>query len=111
VAWLATVCVVGLALWQWPLTPTVLERAGNKVADGPSAVIVADRQYPAWVRVAVDECATIANDDPGDHTVAGVVVPAGERTPLCGQTAGIHRLQVDDIPFSGGWLIVDDQAP
>ncbi len=111
VAWLGIVGVAGLLLWQWPLTPTDLERAGNEVAEGPSAVIVGDRQYPAWIRVAVNECATIANDDPDEHTVTAVVIPAGGEMQLCDRAAGIHRLQVDDTPFSGGWLIVDDQAP
>ncbi len=111
VATLAIVGLAALALWQWPLAPTALERTGIEVTGGPSAVLVDDRQYPTWVRVGVGECATLRNDDLGSHGVAGLTLAASEEATVCDRPPGIHRLQVDEIPFSGGWLIVDDQAP
>lgn len=111
VATVALLVVAGLVLWQWPLTPTALEGAGNSVAQLPSAVIVADRQYPAWIRVPVGDCAVLRNDDDTPHVVGDRTVAAGTTIDVCDRPPGIHRLQVDEIPFSGGWLIVDDQVP
>lgn len=102
--------LVGLALWQWPLSPTRLEQQGNAVAAGPSAVIVNGRMFPTWARVGVDDCITIRNDDAVTHHLDDYGITASEVVSICDRGAGIHRLQVDEVPFSGGWLIVDDQA-
>lgn len=102
--------LVGLGLWQWPLSPTTLEQKGNAVAAGPSAVIVDGRMFPTWLRVGVGECVTIGNDDAESHGLSNIDLPASAEVSICDRAAGIHRLQVDGVPFSGGWLIVDDQA-
>lgn len=102
--------LVGLALWQWPLSPTTLEQRGSAVAAGPSAVIIDGRLFPTWLRVGVGGCVTIRNDDTNSHGLSDIELPSSENVSICDRAAGIHRLQVDGVPFSGGWLIVDDQA-
>jgi hypothetical protein len=76
--------VVVLALWHQPL--------GAGRADATTS-IVGDRFSPAWVRVPVGGCIDIEDGADVQHR--------------CFSEAGVHRLRVDDRPYSGGFVIVD----
>lgn len=106
------VVVVTLAVWQRPFLPDAAGAAGAAVAPGPSAVVVDGRFRPTWLRVAPGKCATVRNDD--DRAVdLGPFgsLDAGATTKLCGRSRRqAERVQVDQRPFSGGWLLTDPAA-
>jgi hypothetical protein len=79
--------VVGLAVWHQPWS------SGG--AGSASTSVVAGRFSPAWVRVPVGGCIDIAD--------------GAERQHRCFAEAGVHRLRLNDRPYSGGFVIVDPE--
>jgi len=106
VTFLATVAV--LVVWHQPYSSPSVYAQGQAVADGPSAVVVDGKMYPEWLRIPVGGCVTVENGDSTSVVLApGGQVGAGEQVEICNAELGVHRIRVDDEPFSGGWLIVD----
>lgn len=104
--------VVGLVVWHAPLSPDARVQTGRDVADGASAVIVRDRFFPQWLRVPPGGCVVVRNDDGVLHRLAGgTPVEPGETVQECFPDAGVRRVKVDDAPFSGGYVIVDEELP
>ena len=110
------VLVVGLALWHRPLFPNDAVSRGNAVADGPSAIVEDGRLEPTWLRVPRGACATVKNGqrdrvELGAHGDVIATLERGASTELCGDDhRHVQRVQVDGMPFSGGWIIVDPDA-
>ncbi len=109
------VVLVGVALalvgWQQPFAPDDRVRRGEEVAAGPSAVVVDGRFYPQWLRIPVEGCVVLRNTDPVEHRVGASArpLPASSTDRWCFPDAGVRRLKVDGRPFSGGYVIIDDQ--
>jgi len=101
-----------IAVFTRPLVPDADWDRGTAVADGPSAVILGGSLVPAWLRVPVDGCATVEN---GDATAArlstGASMEPGAIAQVCGSRPGTTRVRVNDVPFAGGWLLVDPTLP
>jgi hypothetical protein len=106
--------VVVLFLWQRPFTEPARIKAGERVAPGPSAIVVRGRLSPAWLRVAPGGCAVIKNEDTGPHHLEGAnggpELPPGVPTKVCFDRPGIHRLKTSSDAYSGGFVIVDREA-
>lgn len=106
------VIAVAIAVLTRPLVPDAEWERGTAVADGPSAIILGGNLVPAWLRVPVGGCATIEN---GDATTArlstGATIEPGASATACGTRPGTTRVRVNDMPFAGGWLLVDPMLP
>jgi hypothetical protein len=106
------VLIVALLAWHRPfLTDSQIQR-GEAVAPGASAVVVGVQIRPAWLRVPVGGCAVVENGSTAAVRLStGTTLGPGARTDICGTSAGVRRIRVDDAPFSGGWLLVDAATP
>ena len=92
-AWaLLTATAIGLAAWLQP-TGEVMRSAEITITDG--------RFSPEWVRVAPGTCARIEARDAARYNLDG---------RQCNDKVGAHRVRVNDDPYSGGFLLVDDDA-
>ncbi len=103
--------VVGLLVWLRPGTVDPAERAGRAVAPGPSAVVVHGRLRPEWNRVEPGQCVALRNLDDRDYELPdGAVLEAGGVGEHCQEGTGAHRVRLLDEPYSGGFVLVDDQG-
>lgn len=108
VALLVGVLAVVLVLWHRPFIADPADARGEAVAAGPSVVILDGRLHPTWTRLPVGGCVTVENGQAAAVVLGtGTSLDPGARTEVCAPDAGVHRLRVEDVPFSGGWLIVD----
>jgi hypothetical protein len=101
-----------IAVFTRPLLPDADWDRGTAVADGPSAIILGGTLVPAWLRVPAGGCATVANGDPVAATLStGMTLEPGASGSVCGSRPGTTRVRVNDVPFAGGWLLVDPTLP
>jgi hypothetical protein len=112
VAVTAVAVALGLIVWHQPYSSSSALDRGAAVAEGPSAIVLAGGLHPEWLRIPVGGCATVANEgtEPVSLSTGGTLA-TGASTEICNDAAGVHRIRVDDQPFSGGWLIVDPSLP
>ena len=101
----------GILIWHHPWATSVDDRAGERVAPGPSAVVRHERFAPKWLHVPVNGCATLRNDDATGYKLKGVpgdvsLVPRVS-TRVCFATPGVHRVRTTANPDAGGFVIVD----
>ena len=77
---------------------------------GPEVTIRNGRMTPEWLRVEVGGCATFYNDAL-TSTIAVAdgdpVLKPEETRRLCFSDPGVHRVRLNDEPYSGGFVIVD----
>ena len=106
----AAVAVVLVALNHPWTTGSYLEPA-SRLRPQPAAVVVGARFQPEWLRVPVGGCVLLDNRDPVAYHLTA---PAGAATLVahapktyCFKTAGTKRIQLDRVPYSGGWVLVD----
>ena len=103
--------LVALLLWHRPPLEPLSQREGRSLAAGPSSVVRSGRMVPEWIRVPVEGCATLRNDDRQTYTAelaeGAPRLRPGEETRLCFSEPGTHRLKLSDEPYSGGFVIVD----
>lgn len=103
----------GLLAWHQPWSSDAGDRAGERVAPGPSAVVRRGRFAPMWLHVAEGACAAFRNDDAVAYAVAGVPggvrLPAHETTRVCFPDPGVHRIRTSTKPDAGGFVIVDEE--
>jgi hypothetical protein len=108
----ALACVaLALVAWHRPYSPDDRIARGEAAAPGPSAVVVGGRFYPQWLRVPVDGCVVLRNDDDETHRIGADArtLAAGAAERWCFPDAGVRRMKVDGRAFSGGYVIIDDQ--
>ncbi|MGW2377267.1 hypothetical protein [Kitasatospora sp. NPDC001683] len=109
---LLTVLLV-LALWQRPFTTPAPVRAGERVAPGPSALVLDGRFHPQYLRVPAHGCVSLHNGDAVPYTLPAAVgaprLDAGRTTTACFASAGnaVLRVRTSDQPYAGGFVIVD----
>jgi hypothetical protein len=78
--------VAALLVWHRPFS----------AGDGEAATAVGGgRFHPEWVRVPVGGCMTVRQD--------------GRAERRCFTEPGVHRVRLDDTPYSGGFVIVDPE--
>lgn len=82
--------VAVLGVWHRPFSAG----AGGAGASGAATTVVSGRFTPEWVRVPVGGCVTIRFEDR----------VAARR---CFSEEGVHRVRLDDRPYSGGFVIAD----
>jgi hypothetical protein len=72
--------------------------------------IVDGRFVPEWVRIGPGECAEVRNTDAEDYAGERLAIEAGASGEVCDDDVGVHRVRLADEPYSGGFLLVDDEA-
>jgi hypothetical protein len=99
-----------LLVWLRPGSVDARDRIGRDVAPGPSAVVVGGRLHPEWSRVRPGQCVPLLNRDSQAYRLPdGRALAAGGRALLCVRGKGAHRVRLTDAPYSGGFVLVDDQ--
>ncbi|HEX7166036.1 MAG TPA: hypothetical protein VF230_03550 [Acidimicrobiales bacterium] len=97
----------GLLLWHQPWT-------GLDIGGASETTLRDGRFHPEWVRVAPGECAVVHNADAADHELVvegrGTSIAAGTTGALCFDDGGAHRVRVGERAYSGGFVIVDEEA-
>jgi hypothetical protein len=108
---IAAIAVV-VAVFTRPLVPDADWDRGTAVADGPSAIILGGSLVPEWLRVPVGGCAMVENGDAtATRLSTGETIEPGASATVCGKRPGTARVRVNDVPFAGGWLLVDPTLP
>jgi len=99
-----------LLLWQQPWsTPSGVSRA-EAIRPQPASLVESGRFVPEWVRVAAGGCLVLVNHDGISHRLTGVDAPplaASATGRYCFAAPGVQRIQLDGVPYSGGFVIVD----
>lgn len=100
-----------LAFRPWVPDPVLARALQLRDASGmATTVVVGDRFRPEWLRIDRGECIVIVNEQ--DRTLLSPVV--GEIGPHATVTwcpqgePRVHRIRLDDAPFSGGFVFVGD---
>jgi hypothetical protein len=103
VVWMMVGAVGGLALW---LRPWSSGRAQPAVTGGHLS--------PQWIRVAPGECVAIRNNDDATYVIAKATPPARldplQTSVACFDGKGVKRLKVGTGAWSGGFVLVDQEA-
>ncbi|MFJ9776777.1 hypothetical protein ACIRVF_37025 [Kitasatospora sp. NPDC101157] len=105
-----------LVLWQRPFTTPALLRAGERVAPGPSALVLDGRFHPQYLRVPAHGCVSLYNGDPVPYTLPAAVasprLDPGRTTTACFASAdnAVLRVRTSQRPYAGGFVIVDRTA-
>ncbi|MFD8707357.1 hypothetical protein ACFV1W_33035 [Kitasatospora sp. NPDC059648] len=117
----ATACallavVLVLVLWQRPFTTPAPVRAGERVAPGPSALVLDGRFHPQYLRVPAYGCVSLRNGDTVPYTLPAAAgsprLEPGRTTTACFASAGnaVLRVRTSAQPYAGGFVIVDRTA-
>lgn len=106
---IAAVAVV-LVLWQRPWTTPAAVGQAESLQPQPATLVVAGDFRPEWVRVPTGGCLLLDNRDAATYRLTGVAAPplsahATER--YCFGQSGVKRVQLNGVPYSGGFVIVD----
>ncbi|MGA5821763.1 hypothetical protein ACPC54_28330 [Kitasatospora sp. NPDC094028] len=106
--------LLALVVWQRPFGTPAPVRAGERVAPGPSALVLDGRFHPQYLRVPAHGCVTLRNGDPVPYTLPAAAVGSprlepGSTTTACFASAGnaVLRVRTSDQPYAGGFVIVD----
>lgn len=99
-----------IILYVQPWSVSSDQRAAADLAEQsgtPTAVVVGDRWEPEWLRIRPGECVDIVNETGVSfESDLGPVAGTGT-TALCPDDDGVHRVKLDDEPYSGGFIYVD----
>ncbi len=111
VSWaIAAVAVVLLATQQPWVVPSGLSDA-EAVRPQPASLVEAGKFVPEWARIPQGGCLLLVNRDGAGYTVSGVAgggrLAARSQARYCFDAAGVKRVQLDGVPYSGGFVIVD----
>ena len=109
--WAGAAVVVALVGLNHPWTTGSYLHAASALRPQPSAIISGARFQPEWLRVPVGGCVLLDNQDSAGYRLGA---PAGapelaahSNHTYCFQTPGTTRIQLDKVPYSGGWVLVD----
>ena len=108
VSWALVATVVLIALWQ---QPWVVTAEPAPIAGRPAVVVSGGRFQPAWSRIPLGGCVVLDNRDASAYRLslpAGAApLPGHARRSYCFASAGVKRVQLNRVPYSGGWVLVD----
>jgi hypothetical protein len=111
VSWAVGAVLVALLVLQRPwVVPDGLGQAESLPVQ-PASLVENGAFVPEWVRVPLDGCLVLDNRDNNSYRLGA---PNGAR-PLaahaegryCFAGAGVKRVQLNGVPYSGGFVIVD----
>jgi hypothetical protein len=109
--WVMAGTVLALVVLGHPWSTASYLAPAAAVRPQPAAVVRAGVFTPEWLRVGVGGCVTLANRDKSAYRLGSppgaVALAAGSSHRYCFPNAGIQRVQLNQVPYSGGWVIVD----
>lgn len=111
VSWAVTAVVALLVVMNRPWTAPAYLAPASALRPQPAAVVSNGQFQPEWLRVPVGGCVLLDNRDakgytPGAPAGAALLVGRTHQT-YCFTTPGATRIQLDRVPYSGGWVLVD----
>lgn len=94
-----------------PRTIPAYLAAASGLSPQPAAVVRAGVFQPEWMRVGVGGCILLDNFDGVAYRLGAPtgarVLAAHYAARYCFGAAGIVRIQLNRVPYTGGWVIVD----
>ncbi|HEV7680425.1 MAG TPA: hypothetical protein VGQ42_17830 [Candidatus Dormibacteraeota bacterium] len=114
VSWAVAAVAAILLVWHQPWSIPASVGAAESLRPQPASLVESGKFVPEWVRVPAGGCLLLANHDAATYTLSGVT-GAGRGQPLaassqgryCFAGAGVKRVQLNGVPYSGGFVIVD----
>ncbi len=106
------VCVIGLTLWHRPWSdPATLDQAQEIAARAgqPVTIVSVERFQPEWLRVEPGECVLLVSEAAESFTSDFGDLPAGEEAEWCFTDPGVERIKLNDRPYSGGFVFVNER--
>lgn len=109
--WAVAAVVVALLALNHPWTTSSYLAPAAALRPQPAAVVTGGVFQPDWLRVPVGGCVLLDNRDGKDYRLgappgAATLTAHSQRT-YCFKTSGVRRIQLDQVPYSGGWVLVD----
>lgn len=109
--WALTGVLAVLLVWHRPWAIPSSVAAAESLRPQPADIVAAGVFVPEWVRVPAGGCVLLVNHDATPYTLGS---PPGAR-PLaahaegryCFGGLGVKRVQLNGVPYSGGFVIVD----
>jgi hypothetical protein len=111
VSWALGAVLVVLVVTQRPwVVPAELKQA-EALRPQPAALVVGGKWQPEWVRLGVGGCLRLESRDAKSYRLAAPpgappLAPRATRS-YCFSKFGIQRVQLNGVPYSGGFVIVD----
>jgi hypothetical protein len=106
------VSVIGLTLWHRPWSDSAsLDRAQgvSATAGQPVAIVSVERFEPEWLRVEPGGCILVISESAESLASDFGLLPAGEEVEWCFADSGVERVKLNDRPYSGGFVFVNDR--
>lgn len=98
-----------------PWTTSSYLALASKLNPQPATVVSNDVFQPSIVRIGVHGCVDIDNEDDATYSLS---LPAGapklgphQQMRYCFASSGYKRIQLNHVPYSGGWVLVDPSDP
>jgi hypothetical protein len=110
-SWAVAGVAVVLLLWQRPWTEPASVAVAEKLTPQPATVVEDGGFAPEWVRLPADGCVTLVNHDATSYTLGSLpgrqTLKAHAEGRYCFGGTGVKRVQLNGVPYSGGFVIVD----
>jgi hypothetical protein len=106
--------VLVLLLWHEPWSvPQQLDeaRAAHRASGVATVVVVVDRFQPEWLRVDRGGCIQLISRSDRSFSEVEGDLPAGATSRWCFDDPGVHRVRLGERPYSGGFVLVDEEPP
>jgi hypothetical protein len=115
VSWAVGAVAAILLVWHQPWSMPASLGAAESLRPQPASFVESGKFVPEWVRVPAGGCLLLANHDASSYTLSGVTGVAGGAPRLqassqgrvCFRDSGVKRVQLNGVPYSGGFVIVD----
>jgi hypothetical protein len=115
VSWAVGAVAAILLVWHQPWSIPASVGAAESLRPQPASLVEAGKFVPEWVRVPAGGCVLLANHDTATYTLRGVgdnggvaaTLAASSQGRFCFRDAGVKRVQLNGVPYSGGFVIVD----
>jgi len=106
---LAPFFLVVLMFRPWTVSDELQRAYDLADANGvPTAVVDGDEWRPEWLRIPAGGCIDVVNDTGTTFTSPLGDVTAGATTRFCIDEPGVQRVKLDNAPYSGGFVYVED---
>ncbi len=106
------VSVLGLTLWHRPWSDSAtIDRAQELAANAgqPVTIVLVERFEPEWLRVEPGGCILVISESTESFSSDFGALPAGQEAEWCFPERGVERVKLDDRPYSGGFVFVNER--
>jgi hypothetical protein len=111
VSWALAGVLAVLLVWHRPWAAPSGLHAAESLEPQPASLVEAGAFVPEWVRIPAGGCLTLVNHDATSYTLGSVpgahTLAAHAEGRFCFGDTGVKRVQLNGVPYSGGFVIVD----